>query len=187
MCIIVGITGCSGIVYGKRLLEACEELDIETDLVVSPVAEKIMEFELNKELEDFEERATRSYPHQKLEAPIASGSVENDGMAIVPCSMKTLGSIANGIAGDLITRAADVTLKEERKLVLVPRETPLNFIHLDNMRKLKRAGATILPAAPGFYHKPQSIGELVDFIVGKILDQFDVEHNLYQSWSGLEE
>lgn len=186
MRLVVGITGCSGIIYGQKLLETCKELEIETDLIVSPVAEEIMEFELDKNLNHFKNLAYRFYPHDKLEAPVASGSVKTEGMAIVPCSMKTLGSIANGISDNLITRAADVCLKEERKLVLVPRETPLNSIHLENMRKLKRAGGTLLPAAPAFYDA-QSIDDLVKFIVGKILEQFNIEHNLYQSWSGFED
>ncbi len=187
MRLIVGMTGCSGVIYGKKLLESCRELDIETDLVVSPVAEEIIEFELDKKLDYFKKLARRFHPHDKLDAPIASGSINTEGMAIVPCSMKTLGSIANGISNNLITRAADVCLKEERKLVLVPRETPLNAIHLENMKKLKQAGATILPATPAFYHGAQSIDDLANFIVGKILEQFNIEHGLYQSWSGFED
>lgn len=186
MRLILGVTGCSGIIYGQKLLETCKELDIETDLVVSSVAEKIMDFELNKKINHFKKLATRFYPPNKLEAPIASGSVKFDGMVIVPCSMKTLGSIANGISNNLITRTADVCLKEERKLILVPRETPLNSIHLENMKKLKQTGATILPATPAFYHDAQSIDDLVKFIVGKILEQFNIEHDLYQRWSGFE-
>jgi 4-hydroxy-3-polyprenylbenzoate decarboxylase len=184
MHLIVAITGCSGVIYGVRLLEACRKLGIETDLIVSQAAEKLLELELGKSVKDIRKLATRNYSQDDFEAPLASGSVKTDGMVIAPCSMKTLGAIANGIADNLITRAADVTLKEGRHLVLVPRETPLNLIHLENMVRLKLAGATILPAMPGFYHKPKEISELIDFIVGRILDVLDVEHKLYRRWQG---
>jgi 4-hydroxy-3-polyprenylbenzoate decarboxylase len=184
MHLIVAITGCSGVIYGVRLLEACRKLGIETDLIVSQAAEKLLELELGKTIKDIRKLATRNYSQDDLAAPLASGSVKTDGMVIAPCSMKTLGAIASGIADNLITRAADVTLKEGRPLVLVPRETPLNLIHLENMVRLKLAGATILPAMPGFYHEPKEISELVDFIVGKILDVLGVEHKLYRRWQG---
>lgn len=187
MRLIVGITGCSGVTYGTRFIKACQELEIETDLVLSPAAEKILNLEQNEELEDIRQKSTNYYGYNELGAPIASGSVKTDGMVIVPCSMKTLGSLASGIADNLITRSADVTLKEDRKLILVPRETPINYIHLKNMTTLSQAGASILPAAPGFYHDPQSIEDLIDFIVGRILDQFNIDHQLYPSWSGIEE
>jgi 4-hydroxy-3-polyprenylbenzoate decarboxylase len=184
MHLIVAITGCSGVIYGVRLLEACRKLGIETDLIVSQAAEKLLELELGKTIKDIRKLATRNYSQDDLAAPLASGSVKTDGMIIAPCSMKTLGAIASGIADNLITRAADVTLKEGRSLVLVPRETPLNLIHLENMVRLKLAGATILPAMPGFYHEPKEISELIDFIVGKILDVLGVEHKLYRRWQG---
>jgi len=184
MHLIVAITGCSGVIYGVRLLEACRKLGIKTDLIVSQAAEKLLKLELGKTIKDIRKLATRNYSQDDLEAPLASGSVKTDGMVIAPCSMKTLGAIASGIADNLITRAADVTLKEGRPLVLVPRETPLNLIHLENMVKLKLAGATILPAVPGFYHKPKEISELIDFIVGRILDVLGVEHKLYRRWQG---
>ena len=184
MHLIIAITGCSGVVYGVRLLEACRKLGVETDLIVSQAAEKLLELELGKTIKDIRKLATRNYSQDDIAAPLASGSVKTDGMVIAPCSMKTLGAIASGIADNLITRAADVTLKEGRPLVLVPRETPLNLIHLENMVRLKLAGATILPAMPGFYHKPKEILELIDFIVGRILDVLDVEHKLYRRWQG---
>jgi 4-hydroxy-3-polyprenylbenzoate decarboxylase len=184
MHLIVAITGCSGVIYGVRLLEACKKLGVETDLIVSQAAEKLLELELGKTIKDIRKLSTRNYPQDDIEAPLASGSVKTDGMVIAPCSMKTLGAIASGIADNLITRAADVTLKEGRPLVLVPRETPLNLIHLENMVRLKLAGATILPAMPGFYHEPKEISELIDFIVGKILDVLGVEHKLYRRWQG---
>jgi len=184
MHLIIAITGCSGVIYGIRLLEACKKLGIETDLIVSRAAEKIFALELGKNIKDIRKLVTRNYSQDDLAAPLASGSVKMDGMVIVPCSMKTLGAIASGVADNLIARAADVTLKEGRPLVLVPRETPLNLIHLENMVRLKRAGATILPAMPGFYHKPKEISEMIDFIVGKILDIIGVEHKLYRRWQG---
>lgn len=182
MRLIVAITGSSGMVYGVRLLEVCKKLGIETELVVSKAADTVLNLELGKSSKDIRKLATRSYQPDELEAPPSSGSYPIDGMAIVPCSMKTLGEVANGISHDLITRAADVTLKQERTLVLVPRETPLSLIHLENMEKLKRAGATILPASPAFYIKPSKISDLVDFIVGRVLEMFGVKHELYPRW-----
>ncbi|MEM2908054.1 MAG: UbiX family flavin prenyltransferase [Candidatus Hadarchaeales archaeon] len=184
MRLVVAITGCSGVVYGVRLLEVCKELGIETDLIVSRAAERILELELGRTREQVSELATRSYSPEDLSAPLASGSSPSDGMAIVPCSMKTLGAIASGVAMDLIARAADVALKQRRPLVLVPRETPLNLIHLENMARLARAGAVILPAMPAFYHKPERISDLVDFVVGKVLDVLGVKHELYRRWRG---
>lgn len=185
MHLVLGITGCSGVIYGARFLEICQELDIETDLIISPAAEKIMDFELEKSHEDLREMASRSFCYEDLGAPISSGSERTDGMVIAPCSTKSLGSIAAGVSDNLILRAAEVTLKEGRKLVIVLRETPLNLVHLENLVTLKKAGADILPATPGFYHAPGSIEELVDFIVGRILDQFEIEHQLYRRWKGL--
>lgn len=184
MHLIIAITGSSGVVYGTRLLEVCKELKIETELIVSHAAEIILKLELGKSVEELQELATRSYSSDDLAAPLASGSYRTDGMVIAPCSMKTLGAIASGVTADLISRAADVTLKQNRPLVLVPRETPLNLIHLENMVKLRRAGAIILPACPAFYHKPKNISDLVNFIVGRILDVLGVEHQLYQRWQG---
>jgi len=184
MHLIIAITGCSGVVYGARLLEVCRQQNIETDLIISRAAEQILKLELGKGVNDLQKLATRSYSPDELAAPLASGSFRTDGMVIAPCSMKTLGTIANGVTADLISRTADVTLKEGRPLVVVPRETPLNLIHLENMAKLKRAGATILPAMPALYHKPKQISDLVDFIVGRILDVLGIEHQLYQRWRG---
>ncbi len=187
MNLILAVTGCSGVIYGKRLLEACIENDIKTKLILSEAAEEIIQHELDQTPRELREKSSESYEMDEIGAEIASGSVNTDGMVIAPCSMKTVGSLASGVADNLITRAADVTLKEGRKLVLVPRETPLNQIHLDNLSKLKSAGATILPAMPGFYHDPQSVEDLADFVVGKILDQFGVDHQLYEPWKGLDE
>ena len=184
MRLVVAVTGASGAAYGLKMLEACKKLRIETELVISKNADNLLKLELEKTPKDLQKLATRSYAPDDLEAPPSSGSYRTDGMVIVPCSMKTLGEVANGISHDLITRAADVTLKQNRTLVLVPRETPLNLIHLENMTKLKQAGAVILPAAPAFYTKPEKISDMVDFIVGRILEMFGVEHKLYPRWVG---
>lgn len=184
MHLVMAITGSSGVIYGVRLLEICQKLGIETDLIISNAAETLLEMELGKKPEELQKLATRSYSPDDLTAPIASGSYRVDGMVIAPCSMKTLGAIASGVTTNLISRAADVTLKQNRPLVLVPRETPLNLIHLENMAKLRRAGAIILPASPAFYHKPEKISDLIDFVVGRILEMFGVEHRLYRRWEG---
>lgn len=184
MRLVAAITGSSGVVYGVRLLEVCRELGIDTELIVSKSAETVLGLELGKKVDELEKLASVVYSPDDMTAPIASGSYKTDGMVIAPCSMKTLGAIASGVSDNLITRAADVTLKQERKLILVPRETPLNLIHLENMAKLKRAGATILPASPAFYTKPKEISDLIDFIVGRILEMFEVEHELYRRWEG---
>ncbi|OFV68684.1 MAG: Phenylacrylic acid decarboxylase [Candidatus Syntrophoarchaeum caldarius] len=179
--LILGITGASGVIYGVRLLEVLGR-EIETHLVISDMGAKILELELGLTLDDLLEHATSVYPNSDLTAPISSGSFQVEGMIIAPCSMKTVAMVANGIAENLIVRAADVTLKEERKLILIPRETPLGRIHLENLLKVVEAGGTILPASPAFYHAPKTIDDLVDFVVGKVLDLFGIEHNLYRRW-----
>lgn len=184
MHLVVAITGSSGVIYGVKLLEACRRLKVRTELIVSRSAETLLSHELGKSVDDVKKLADRSYSPDNLEAPMSSGSYQVDGMIIIPCSMKTLGEIANGISPDLITRAADVTLKQDRKLVLVPRETPLSLTHLENMVKVKRAGAIVLPAAPAFYQKPREISDLVDFVVGRVLEMFNLKHGLYRPWSG---
>jgi 4-hydroxy-3-polyprenylbenzoate decarboxylase len=184
MRIVVGITGASGIIYGVRTLEVLHDCGIETELIISKTAQKILELETGKRAEDLINLCKHYYSNDDLFAPISSGSYPTDGMVIVPCSMTTLACIAHGISDNLIRRAAEVTLKEGRKLVLVPRETPLNQIHLENMLSLQRAGAVILPACPAFYHRPSSIQEIVDFVVGKILDIFEIPHQLYRRWKG---
>jgi len=180
--LIVGISGASGAVYGVRLLEELEERKIETHLIVSHVAEQTVKIEVGMTVNQLKDLATVSYNINDLPAPIASGDFKADGMVIIPCSMKTLAGIANGYSDNLLLRAADVTLKERRQLVLVPRETPLSPIHLENMLKLSKIDATILVAAPAFYHKPRNVNDLVDYIVGKVLDSFNIEHKLYEKW-----
>ncbi|WP_069650901.1 UbiX family flavin prenyltransferase [Caloranaerobacter ferrireducens] len=182
MRLIVGITGGSGAIYGVGLLKVLKELGVETHLVVSSMGEYVMQHECGISLDELKELATHFHDNRNLAAPIASGSFKTDGMVIVPCSMKSLASIANGISDNLLTRAADVILKERRRLVLVTRETPLSAIHLENMLKLSRMGVTILPASPGFYNHPQSISDIVSSIIGRTLDQFEINHNLIKRW-----
>jgi len=180
--IVIGFSGASGIIYGIRLLEVLHSINIQTFLIVSEWAKKNIEIETDKTLEYVKSLSSINYDNFKLDASVSSGSFLHDGMVIVPCSMKSLSSIANGYDDTLISRAASVTLKESRKLILVPRETPLSRIHLENMIKLQDAGAIILPAMPGFYHKPSTINEIVDHLVGKILDQLRIKHDLFTRW-----
>jgi flavin prenyltransferase len=180
--IVVGFSGASGIIYGIRLLETLHSINIKTYLIISEWAKKNIEIETDKTLEYVKSLSSVNYDNFKLDASVSSGSFLHDGMVIVPCSMKSLSSIANGYDDTLISRAASVTLKESRKLIIVPRETPLSRIHLENMIKLQEAGAIILPAMPGFYHKPSTIDEIIDHLVGKILDQLKIEHDLFKRW-----
>ena len=182
MKIIVGISGASGIIYGVRLLEVLRKLKVETHLIVTRPAEIIAEAELGMKAEQIGRLAFRSYKPEDLAAPIASGGFRVDGMVVAPCSMKTLSGIARGYGGNLLLRAADVAVKEGKPLILVVRETPLSLIHLRNMVAAAEAGVTILPACPGFYHKPKSVKQLVDFVVGKVLDQLGIPHRLYKPW-----
>ena len=183
--LVVGISGASGVIYGLRTLEILHSLKIETHVVLSQWGEKNIEIETDKSIEYVRSLATALYGNDSLAAPISSGSFLHSGMIIVPCSMKTLASIANGYDETLISRAAGVTLKESRLLVVVPRETPLSRIHLQNMLKLAEAGAVILPAMPGFYHKPTSLQDMVDHLVGKIIDQFNIRNNLSRRWGSV--
>jgi 4-hydroxy-3-polyprenylbenzoate decarboxylase len=183
--LVVGISGASGVIYGLRTLEILHSLKIETHVVLSQWGEKNIEIETDKTIEYVRSLATALYGNDSLAAPISSGSFLHSGMVIVPCSMKTLASIANGYDETLISRAAGVTLKESRLLVVVPRETPLSRIHLQNMLKLAEAGAVILPAMPGFYHKPTSLQDMVDHLVGKIIDQFEIRNDLSRRWGSV--
>lgn len=180
--IVIGFSGASGIIYGIRLLEILHSINIQTYLIISEWAKKNIGIETDKTLEYVKSLSSVNYDNFKLDASVSSGSFLHDGMVIVPCSMKSLSSIANGYDDTLISRAASVTLKESRKLIIVPRETPLSRIHLENMVKLQEAGAIILPAMPGFYHKPSTIDEIIDHLVGKILDQLNIKHDLFKRW-----
>jgi 4-hydroxy-3-polyprenylbenzoate decarboxylase len=182
--IVIAITGASGVVYGKRLLEVLNDLGEETALVVTDPAKIILDYELGVKDEDLKKLASEYYLPKDLTTSINSGSFRFEAMAIVPCTMKTLSAIANGYANNAVTRAADVTLKERRKLVIVPRETPLRSVHLENMLKVSNEGGIILPAMPGFYHRPKNNDELVDFIVGKILDVLGIDNNMFERWTG---
>jgi 4-hydroxy-3-polyprenylbenzoate decarboxylase len=182
MEVIVGISGASGVQYGIRLLEVLAENGIKTHLILTDAANQIIRIETDYFPHEVEKLATWSYSQKDFSAPIASGSYKTAGMVIVPCSMKTLAAVANGISDTLLTRAADVCLKEERKLILMTRETPLNLIHLENMLKAKKAGASILPACPGFYSRPKTLEDLVDIMVGRTLDLLGLENNIYKRW-----
>lgn len=182
MRIIVGLSGGSCAIYGVGLLKVLQDLNIETHLVVSTMGEYVAKHECGMNLQELKSLATYFHDNKDLAAPIASGSFKTDGMVIVPCSMKTLAAVANGMSDNLLTRAADVVIKERRRLVVVPRETPLSVIHLENMLKLAKMGVTVMPAAPGFYHQPESITDLVSIMVGRTLDQLDIEHNLFKRW-----
>lgn len=184
--IIVGVTGASGAIYAYRLVQVLVNSGIEVHFVASKAGWEVLKYECGITREDLTKLASVIYDVNRIDSAIASGSFPCESMVVVPCSMKTLGMLAGGIADNLLTRAADVTLKEGRKLLLVPRETPVHAIHLENMLKLSHAGARILPACPGFYHKPQSIEQLVDMLVGKICDSLnvEVEKDLFERWNG---
>jgi 4-hydroxy-3-polyprenylbenzoate decarboxylase len=176
---VVALTGCSGMRYGVRLLE---ELEGEKELVISEMGKKVLEDETGLDIEDLEPNAEETYEDDDLFAPPASGSHRFDAMIIIPCTQSTLAKIAAGIGDTLITRAAAVAIKERRKLILVPRETPLSATMLENELKLAREGVVILPAAPAFYHEPRSVDDMVNFVVGKVLDQLGQEHELFRRW-----
>jgi 4-hydroxy-3-polyprenylbenzoate decarboxylase len=194
--VCLALTGASGMPYGIRLLECLLGAGVRVQLLYSQAAQIVarqeMDLELPSRAADLRERwreryaalpgSLEVYGREEWFAPVASGSNPPDAMVICPCSMGTLAAIAQGLADKLIERAADVVLKEGRKLVLVPRETPLSAIHLENMLRLTRAGAVILPPNPGFYHRPQQVGDIVDFVVARILDQLRVPHTLLQRW-----
>ena len=199
--ICLAFTGASGLPYGIRLLECLLAAGCRVQLLYSQVAQVVARQEMDLELPTrasetqsfFRERfatlpgTVDVYGREEWFAPVASGSNPPDAMVVCPCTMGTLAAIAQGLASNLIERAADVVLKEGRKLVLVPRETPFSAIHLENMLRLTRAGAVILPPNPGFYHHPQTLGDLVDFVVARILDQLGVPHSLMARWGEREE
>jgi 4-hydroxy-3-polyprenylbenzoate decarboxylase len=182
MKIIVGITGATGAIYGIRMLEALKEAGVETHLVISPWAEKTIAIETSYNLEEVKSLPSHYYSSDNQAAIISSGSFITDGMIVAPCSMKSLASISYGLADNLLSRAADVILKERRKLVLLPRETPLSEIHLENMLRLSRMGVTILPPMPAFYNKPQNMDDIINHTVARTLDQFGIDHQLSRRW-----
>jgi 4-hydroxy-3-polyprenylbenzoate decarboxylase len=181
--ILISIGGASGVIYGIKLLEELAKTEKEIHLIITESAKKIMEYETNRTLSGVKKLAKFFYENDDLFAGPASGSFQIDAMIIVPCSMKTLSTIANGYGETLTSRSAMCCLKEGKKVILVLRETPLDLASLENMVSAKQNGAVILPAMPGFYHKPQKIEEIIDFIVGKILDQLGIFHSLYKKWA----
>ncbi|MEA2250491.1 MAG: flavin prenyltransferase [Solirubrobacteraceae bacterium] len=184
MRLVVGMTGASGAVYGIRLLQALRELGVDTHLVASRWGERTIQHETSFTLAQVRELATEHHGAFDQAASISSGSFRTDGMAIVPCSARTAAAIAHGVGDTLVCRAADVTLKEGRKLVLVVRETPLSPIHLDNLLTLARLGAVVLPPVPAFYNHPETIDDLVDDLVVKVLDQFGLPAEFGRRWGG---
>lgn len=195
--ICLAFTGASGMPYGVRLLECLLKSGAQVDLLYSPVAQVVARQEMDLALPGRAKEAERffaerfeaapgqlhAYGREEWFAPVASGSNPAQAMVICPCTMGTLAAVACGLADNLIERAADVMLKERRALILVPRETPLSAVHLENMLRLSRAGAVILPANPGFYHHPKTVSDLVDFVVARVLDHLGVAHTLVPRWS----
>ena len=184
--LIVGISGASAAIYGIRLLEVLKETDVETHLVITSAARKIILLETDLTVEEVEAMADYVYDIDDIGAAIASGSFKTDGMVIIPCSIKSLSAIANSYSANLLLRAADVTLKERRRLVALVRETPLHRGHLQLMLRLTDMGAIIFPPLPAFYHRPKTVQDIVDHTVGRVLDLFDVEHALFERWDGRE-
>jgi len=185
--LIVGISGASAAIYGIRMLEALQGAQVQSHLVISEPARKIIPLETDYQVAEVEAIADHVHPIDDLGAAIASGSFKTDGMVVIPCSIKTLSAVANSYNDNLMARAADVTLKEKRRLVLVVRETPLHRGHLRLMLTAADMGAIICPPMPAFYNMPQTIDDLVNHTVGKILDLFDIEHELLGRWQGLTE
>ncbi len=182
MKVVVGISGASGAILGIRLLEELKNNNVETHLIISSIAKDIIEYETDYSVEDVENIASYVHDENDLNAIVNSGSFKFDASVIIPCSMKTLSAISNAFGDNVISRVGDVTLKERRQLILVPRETPLRTTHLENMTKLSKEGAIILPAMPGFYHKPKSVDDQINFIIGKILDIMNIDNNLFTKW-----
>ena len=182
--LVVGISGASGVVYGVRVLELLKKTDIETHLVMSKSAEMTLVYETNLKPKDIRALATVNHPAADIGASISSGSFKTMGMIIVPCSIKTMSEIATGVTSTLVSRAADVVLKEKRRLVLAIRETPLHGGHLRTMTTLADIGAIVAPIVPAFYNKPKSVDDIVNHTVGRLLDFFDIETKLVKRWQG---
>jgi len=183
--LIVGITGATGTIFGVRLLQMLHGSGVETHLVMSKWATRTLAHETTHSSQEIQELATKSYPIGDQGAAISSGSFVTLGMVIAPCSMRTLAAIAHGLGDNLIHRAADVILKERRKLVLVVRESPFNEIHLENMLKLARMGVVILPPVPAFYNNPQNLDDMINHITMRVIDQFDIHLDVMNRWDGI--
>ncbi|OFW45376.1 MAG: phenolic acid decarboxylase subunit B [Acidobacteria bacterium RIFCSPLOWO2_12_FULL_67_14b] len=184
MRLIVGITGATGVIYGVRLLERLRDAGVETHLVISRWGARTLLHETPYSREQVEALAHTSYAASDMGAAISSGSFQTSGMIVAPCSVRTLGAVAHGFGDSLIHRAADVVLKERRKLLLAVREAPLSEIHLENMLKLARLGAVILPPVPAFYHNPRSLADIVEHTVARMLDHFGIDVEGAARWSG---
>lgn len=190
--IVIGITGASGSIYAKRLIEVLVQQGIWVHVIATEKGRQVFRYELSLDLATWITELNITYPnvklenHQNLFAGVASGSHGFDAVVILPCSMGTLAEISHGLSRNLLTRAADVALKEGRKLIIVPRETPFNTIHLENMTRLSKVGAAIIPAMPEFYHHPKTMDDLVNFVVGKILSYLNIDHHLFKSWEDTE-
>ena len=180
--LVVGITGASGVIYGVELLKTLQNTDVETHLILSESAGRNLAIETKHSLKEVRAMADVVYKNKDVGAAVASGSFLTRGMVVVPCTIKSLSGIAYSYSDNLVTRAADVTLKEKRPLVMMVRETPLHKGHLDMMSRCADLGATILPPMPSFYHGPQSIQDIINQSIGKVLDQLSIEHNLFRRW-----
>lgn len=181
--VVLGISGATGAIYGIKFLEEAKKAGLETQLILSNSARKTIELETEYSMDYITKLASCQFPNSDIGAPPASGSFLHQGMVVAPCSMKTLSAIANGYADNLINRAADVTIKERRRLVLVVRETPFSPIHLENMLKLSRLGVIIMPPVPSFYNKPKTIDDIVRQTTGRIFDQLGIENTIVHRWS----
>ena len=184
--IVIGIAGASGVIYGVRMLQLLKDTNYETHLIISEAAKLNIEIETKYRAKEVSAMADYTYDHKNLAASLSSGSFLTEGMVVVPCTIKTLSGIANSYTENLLVRAADVTLKEKRKLVLVVRETPLHKGHLRLMTMAADLGAHILPPVPSFYHMPKTIDDIIDQTIGKIFDYMGIEHYLFKRWNGIE-
>ena len=184
--LVIAMTGASGALYGVRLLEQLKQIDgVETHLMISDAAALNLHHELDIKRKEVESLASAVHSVRDIGACVASGSFQSDGMVIAPCSMKTLASVAHGMCDNLISRAADVMLKERRRLILMVRETPFNLAHLRNMTAVTEMGGIIFPPLPALYQRPQTVSEMVDHTVGRVLDLLSIEHSLAPAWTGL--
>ena len=194
---VIGITGASGAIYGVRLCEVLLDLGLDVHLIITDAGWRVLQDELDWSVTKRQDVLEKQFggragfyeyhPVANIGATVASGSFRTKGMVVIPCSMGTLSGIAHGSSDNLLERTADVMLKEGRKLILVPRETPLHAIHLENMLTLTRMGVRMIPAMPAFYNRPRSIEEMVDFLVGKVMDSMEIEHSLYRRWGDIDE
>jgi 4-hydroxy-3-polyprenylbenzoate decarboxylase len=186
MVLVIGITGASGVIYGIRLLQVLSGVEkIETHLIISQAGEINIKHETDWKIEEVKAMANFNYSIDDVGACLSSGSFKRDGMIIAPCSIKTMSAIANSFTHNLLTRAADVNLKERRKLILLVRETPLHLGHIKNMERLSEIGAIIMPPVPAFYHRPNTVQDIIDQTIGKVLDILDIEHSLFPRWAGI--